>query len=132
MLEVVLVRSERLRGVERRINIDQLHLAHVLLGQLGHPGERFEDVAGFAEDQKVVALRLKVGALGIIELLRLLRLATLHVIVVDEGVGFTVARVRRIHPRVTVLADLGGDEGFVLVVPGQLEALLRHLLTCSR
>ena len=50
MLEIVLIVFEDAAGVERRVDVDALHLTYVLLSQLRDAGERFEDVARFARD----------------------------------------------------------------------------------
>ena len=39
VLQVVFVARECLCSVKRRINVDQLHLSHILLGQFGHSSE---------------------------------------------------------------------------------------------
>ena len=62
MLKIVFIIGEGLSRVERRINVDQLDLAHVLLCQLRHTGQGFEDIPRLSEEQQVIVLRLKIGA----------------------------------------------------------------------
>ena len=72
----------------------------------------------------------EVGAVGVFEVFGLWALDALDVVVVDESVGFAVSRVGGIDPGVAVFAGLGRDKGFILVVPGELEPLFRHLVNC--
>lgn len=74
---------------------------------------------------------LNVGSLGVLELLQFGCLLSLDVVVVDECVGFAVARIGGVNPGVAVFSSLDRDEGSVFVVPGKLEALRSHLLGLS-
>ena len=67
------------------------------------------------------------GAVRVFELVALGGLHPRNILVHDESVGFAVARISRLHPSVPILASFGGDECLVLVVPGQLKALLAHI-----
>ena len=59
MLERIVVVFERLAGIERRVDVDQLHLAAVHLGVLGCAHERAEGVERIAANQEVVARRAR-------------------------------------------------------------------------
>ena len=61
MVGVVL---ERLRGVERRIDVDELDLAEVFRGQLGHGRKRSERIAGVADDEQVLVSCCRAGWLS--------------------------------------------------------------------
>ena len=50
VLQIVLIGIEGLGGVERRVYIHQLHVAHVLLGKLWHTRQSLKNIAGFAMD----------------------------------------------------------------------------------
>lgn len=42
---------ESLGRVERRVDINQFHVAHVLLGKLWNAGQRLKNITGFAMDE---------------------------------------------------------------------------------
>lgn len=67
MLEIILVVDESFARIEWWVDVDQLNFANVSIGEFGHAGEGFKDVARFAKDEEVVLLRGKVCALGVFE-----------------------------------------------------------------
>src|SRR5699024_7209477 len=103
MFEVVLIVGKRLRGVEWWINVDALDLTDVFVRQLGHLGQRFEYVTGFAEDEQVVLGGFQVSTLRVRHPLFLRGLLTTNYALSDQGVDLTVAGILRVDPGVAVL-----------------------------
>ena len=66
VLQVILIGIESLGRIERRVDIDQLHIAHVFFGKLGHTRQRLKNVARFAMDEQIVSLGFKIGIFGIL------------------------------------------------------------------
>lgn len=66
VFKIIFIRSKSLCRVEGRVYINELHVTHVLLGKLWHSCQGLKNVAGFAVDEQVVSLGLKIGIFGIL------------------------------------------------------------------
>lgn len=91
VLQVVLVALERLAGVERRVEVDELHLADELARELRQPRKASQGVESVAADEQVVPSAAPVG-------LRLPEGAS-----VVEQPDLSDAVVRRRHPLIAAV-----------------------------
>jgi len=71
VLEIILIVGKCLSSVERRIDVYELDLAHVLFSQFWHSDENFEDVAGLSKDEQVILTRFEVSSFRVFELVSL-------------------------------------------------------------
>ncbi len=116
--DVVLVMGERLPCVERRVDVDQFHLAEILLCVRRDLGKGIQHMHRVAGDQEVVISRSGKPRWAVF---RSQCLETAH-LVEESDLGHSI--VRRVDEGVVVSSVPGGQESLVLVGPGEFETTL--------